>query len=208
MYPNNSLEILRPMNGLIMWFALFTVLFSVINLFNKEKVPGEVEFDNKSYFSLIFTLGMGVGVMVFGFNESAQLGGYDDVTNPIGLTLNHWIVIPWCIYVTFTIFEIYDVKYNLLPKWLRTVKTYLYGLMMMLGIGTSFALGVITVSDSFKVIYGVEIPSYALVILLGGLVTISLLRGIHKGMKVLSKFSMNLLYLFIVILVIIAPYNT
>ena len=58
MYPNNSLEILRPMNGLIMWFALFTVLFSAINLFNKEKVPGEVEFDNKSYFSLIFTLGI------------------------------------------------------------------------------------------------------------------------------------------------------
>lgn len=208
MYPNNSLQILKPMNGLITWFALFCVLFSFINLFNKEKVPGEIEFDNKSFFNLIFTLGMGVGILVFGFNESSQLSQYPDVRNPIGLTLNHWIVIPWCMYVTFTIFEIYDLKYNILPKWLKTVKVYLYGLMMMLGIGTSFALGVITVSDSIRTIWGYDIPSYALVILLGALVTISLLRGIHKGMKVLSNFSMNLLYVFIIILVIIAPSDT
>ena len=122
-YPSNSLEILKPLNGTIMWFGLFCVLFCLLNLFNKEKLPGEVEFTNRQYFNLLFTLGMGVGVLVFGFNEAPQLSQYSDCRNPISLTLNHWIVIPWAMYVTFTIFEIYDVKYNILPNWMRTAKT-------------------------------------------------------------------------------------
>ena len=40
-FPDNSLEILSPLNGLVMWFALFCVLFCIINLFNKETVPGK-----------------------------------------------------------------------------------------------------------------------------------------------------------------------
>lgn len=171
-------------------------------------MPGEKEFSNFAYINLLFTLGMGVGIMVYGFNEAAQLSAYPEVHNPIGLTINHWIVIPWAFYVTFAIFEIYNVKYQLLPKWLETVKVYIYGLLMMLGIGTSFALGVISISGAVETIYGVSIPSYALVILLGALVTTSLLRGIHKGMKQFAKWSMFLLYAFIVVMAFIAPSNT
>ena len=176
LFPNNSLEILSPMNGLIMWFANFCVVFCGLNLFNKDKVPGEKEFSNFAYINLLFTLGMGVGIMVYGFNEAAQLSLYAEVRNPIGLTINHWILIPWAFYVTFAIFEIYNLKYKLLPRWLEAIKTYVYGLLMMLGIGTSFALGVITISGAVKTIYNINIPSYALVILLGGLVTFSLLN--------------------------------
>ena len=208
LFPDNSLEILSPLNGLVMWFALFCVLFCFINLFNKERVPGEVEFSTFAYFNLLFTLGMGVGIMVYGFNEAAFLSQYPEVHNPIGLTINHWIVIPWAFYVTFAIFEIYDQKYNLLPNWLRIIKTYVYGLLMMLGIGTSFALGVITISGALENIYGINIPSYALVVLLGALVTISLLRGIHKGMKKFASISMILLYVFMVIMIFCAPSST
>ena len=208
LFPSNSLEILSPLNGLVMWFALACVVFCAVNLFNKEKVPGEKEFSNFAYINLLFTLGMGVGIMVYGFNEAAQLGLYPEVRNPIGLTLNHWIVIPWAFYVTFAIFEIYNQKYQLLPAWLETLKTYVYGLLMMLGIGTSFALGVISISGAVNTIYGITIPSYALVILLGALVTISLLRGIHKGMKQFAKWSMFLLYAFMILLIFIAPANT
>lgn len=208
LFPNNSLEILSPMNGLVMWFALACVIFCVVNLFNKEKVPGEKEFSNFAYINLLFTLGMGVGIMVYGFNEAAQLSLYPEVRNPIGLTINHWIVIPWAFYVTFAIFEIYNLKYKLLPKWLEIAKTYIYGLLMMLGIGTSFALGVISISGAVQTIYGINIPSYAFVVLLGALVTISLLRGIHKGMKLFAQWSMILLYVFILIMMFIAPANT
>ena len=208
LFPNNSLEILSPLNGLVMWFALFCVLFCIVNLFNKEIIPGEKEFSNFAYFNLLFTLGMGVGIMVYGFNEAASLSQYPEVHNSIGLTINHWIVIPWAFYVTFAIFEIYDQKYNLLPNWLKTIKTYIYSLLMMLGIGTSFALGVITISGSLQNVYGINVPSYALVIILGALVTISLLRGIHKGMKKFASFSMILLYVFMAILIFCAPSNT
>lgn len=208
LFPNNSIEILSPLNGLVMWFALFCVLFCVINLFNKETVPGEKEFSNFAYINLLFTLGMGVGIMVYGFNEAASLSQYPDVRHSIGLTINHWIVIPWAFYVTFAIFEIYDQKYNLLPNLLRTIKNYVYGLLMMLGIGTSFALGVISISSSFQNIYGINIPSYALVVLLGSLVTVSLLKGIHKGMKKFAQWSMILLYVFMAIMIFCAPSNT
>ena len=207
-FPSNSLTILRPLNGFIGWFAIFCVVFCAVNLFNKEKVPGEVEFSNSAFINLLFTLGMGVGIMVYAYNESASLAGYDDVRNPIGLTLNHWILIPWCFYVTFAIFEIYDEKYKLLPNWLRLVKVYLYGMLMMLGIGTSFALGVITISGACQHIYGVDVPSYSLVVILGALVTFSLLRGVHRGMKVFAKISMYILYGYIIIMVIVAPDDT
>lgn len=207
-FPNNSIKILSPLNGLIMWFALFCVFFCIVNLFNKETVPGEKEFSNFAYINLLFTLGMGVGIMVYGFNEAASLSQYPDVRNPIGLTINHWIVIPWAFYVTFAIFEIYDQKYGLLPKWVRTIKIYVYGLLMMLGIGTSFALGVISISGSIFYIYGIRIPSYVLVILLGSLVAVSLLRGIHKGMKMFAQWSMILLYVFMGVMIFCAPANT
>ena len=207
-FPSNSIAILKPLNGFIGWFAIFCVAFCIVNLFNKEKVPGEVEFSNSAFINLLFTLGMGVGIMVYAYNEAAQLSGYDDVRNPIGLTLNHWIVIPWCFYVTFAIFEIYDEKYRLLPDWMRSIKTYLYGLLMMLGIGTSFALGVITISGACKHIYGIEIPSYSLVVILGALVTFSLLRGIHRGMKMFAKISMFILYGYIAIMIVVAPSDT
>lgn len=207
-YPTNALSIMSPLTGVIMWFALFCVFFCFINLFNKDRVPGVKEFNNKDYLNLLFTVGMGVGIMIFGFNEAPQLSQYKDVHNAIGLTLNHWTIMPWCMYAMFTIFEIYDLKYKILPKWLESVKSYLYSLSMMLGIGTSFALGVIMISKSMNIIWGYDIPSYSLVILLGALVTISLLRGIHKGMAMFAKLSMYLLYIFIVILVIIAPKDT
>lgn len=207
-FPNNSLAILSPLNGLIAWFALFCVFFCIVNLFNKEKVPGEKEFSNSAFINLLFTLGMGVGIMVYAYNEAASLSQYPSVRNPIGLTLNHWIVIPWCFYVTFAIFEIYDEKYQLLPNWLRNVKIYVYGLLMMLGIGTSFALGVITISGAFSHIYNIDVPSYALVVLLGALVTVSLIRGIHKGMKVFAKISMYALYIYIIIMIVVAPSDT
>ena len=207
-FPSNSLTILKPLNGFIGWFAIFCVAFCIINLFNKERVPGEKEFSNSAFVNLLFTLGMGVGIMVYAYNESASLAAYEDVRNPIGLTLNHWIVIPWCFYVTFAIFEIYDEKYHLLPKWLGTVKTYLYGLLMMLGIGTSFALGVITISGACKHIYGIDIPSYSLVVILGSLVTFSLLRGVHRGMKMFAKVSMMILYAYMLIMIIVAPSDT
>lgn len=208
LFPTNAISILSPINGVVMWFALFCVVFCIANLFNKDRVPGDQEFSNGAYFNLLFTLGMGIGIMVYGFNEAPQLAGYEDVRNPIGLTVNHWIVIPWAFYVTFAIFEIYNQKYKLLPKWLETIKTYVYGLMMMLGIGTSFALGVLTVSGAIQTLYGVDVPSYILVILLGAVVTVSLLRGIHKGMKMFAKYSMYLLYIFIGILILIAPMDT
>ena len=208
LFPSNSLTILQPLNGFIGWFAIFCVAFCIINLFNKERVLGEVEFSNSAFINLLFTLGMGVGIMVYAYNEAASLSGYDDVRNPIGLTLNHWIVIPWCFYVTFAIFEIYDEKYKLLPEWLRSVKTYLYGLLMMLGIGTSFALGVITISGACKHIYGIDVPSYSLVVILGALVTFSLLRGVHRGMKVFAKISMYILYAYIFIMIVVAPSDT
>lgn len=208
MYPNNSLEILNPLNGLVSWFALFCVAFCIANLFNKEVIPGEREFSNRSYVALLFTLGMGVGIMIYGFNEAPYLSQYKDVRDPIALVLNHWTIIPWSIYVTFTLFEIYDQKYNLLPGWLRSAKNFLYGIMMLLGIGTSFALGVNQISGSLMTIYGLDVPNYALVVLLGAVVTYSLLRGLHKGMKVMATISMYLLYAFIVILAIAAPKDT
>lgn len=205
LFPSNSIGMLRPLNGFVMWTALFSVAFCFINLLNKERIPGKKEFTNMEYINLLFTLGTGVGIMIFGFNEAPQLIAYEGVRDPIGLVLNHWTIIPWCIYTMFAVFEIYDTKYHLLPKWLEIFKTYVYGIMMMVGIATSFGLGVITISGSLEVIYGVTVPSYALVVLLGAAVTVSLMLGLHKGLKNFSKVSMWLFYVFIGVLALIAP---
>lgn len=207
LYDGLNVGVLTPLNGFIQWFALFAVVFCVINLFNKEKVPGEKEFSNLSYLALVYSLGMGIGIMTFGFNEAPYLSQYEDCRNPLGLVLNHWTIVPFAIYGVFTIFEIYDLKYKILPKWLRSVKVYVYAFSMMLGIGTSFSLGVTTISDTANILYGINIPNYALVIILGALVTVSLLRGLHKGMKVFASVAMWLLLVFTIIMCIFLPSN-
>ena len=66
-FPSNSIAILQPLNGFIGWFAIFCVAFCFVNLFNKEKVPGDIEFSNPAFINLLFTLGMGVGIMVYAY---------------------------------------------------------------------------------------------------------------------------------------------
>lgn len=180
------------MHYLVIGTALFSIVFVLLNSNNKLKVPGEIEFSNISYFSLLFTLSMGIGILNFGFSEVYALSSYD-VKSPYGLMLNHWIIIPWCIYLVFTIFEIYDQIYKILPKYLRNIKDVVYSISMILGVAISFALCVIAISNTIKGLYAVNISYITLILILGGLTGVSLLLGIHKGMKVFSNITVFLL---------------
>lgn len=201
LFPSNALQIMKPVYSTVMWSALICLFVCFLGLFDKTRIPGNIEFSNWSWFGLLFTTGMGIGILNYAFQEAVMLSEYNDpVANPLGQVFNHWTLIPWGLYTAYVIFETYDMNYNLTPKWFKSIKTIIYAVAMMLGIGISFALGVIAISGAASHIYGVNIPSYALVILLGLLVTVSILRGMHKGLKVFSNIAMTAMYGYIILL--------
>ena len=203
--PTNMLSIMQPVNSTIMYFCLVMIVVCIIGLFDKTKVPGEREFSNFSYFNILFCLGMGVGLVTYGFTEVNFLATYPEVRNPYSLVLHHWTLVPWCLYSAFTIFEIYQAKYNFLPNWLVKIKDYLYATLMMIGIGISFVLGVTTLSNGIEYLFGVKIPSILLVVVLASLVTTSLLLGLHRGIKNFSNVCNILFLIFSVIVIASVP---
>lgn len=199
-FPDNSLALMSPLYGFIMASALVMLGVCLLMLFSSERLPGKIEYSTISWFAMVFTTGMGIGLLNYAFQEAAMLQEYHDPGNPIGQVLNHWTLIPWGLYTAYLIFEVYDEKYDLTPKWFKTAKTYIYSVSMMLGIGISFALGVTTISGALQSIYGFVIPPYALVVLLASLVAVSVLRGMHKGLKLFSNITMGVFYGYIVLL--------
>jgi len=123
----------------------------------------------------------------------------------LGVTMVHWCIYQFATFTTFVIFELYDLKYNVLPKWLKTAKIYIYGFSMVIGISTSFVSGSLTLSNSLMDVYNINIPPVAIVMFIGAIVAFSVLRGLHKGMAVLARITMVILAVFLIMCCFILP---
>lgn len=198
--------------------ALIVLPVGKIRIGGEEARP---DFSLLSWFAMLFAAGMGIGLMFWSVAEpvayytdwaGTPLGvGAGDAAASLGSTMYHWGLHPWAIYGVVALslaffaynkglpLTIRSTFYPLLGDrvWGRTgdvidilaVLATLFGLATSLGLGARQAAGGIEFLFDFQ---GGLITQIGIIVGVTSVALISVLRGIHGGVKLLSNINMVL----------------
>lgn len=212
------------------WFyilavALFLIfaLFLMLSRYGDVKLgpdDSEPEYSYVSWFAMLFSAGMGIGLMFFGVAEPIQHyanppvgegGTIESARQAMVLTFFHWGLHAWAIYIVIGLALAYFAFRRGLPLTLRSSLFPLIGkrihgpighaidifavLGTMFGIATSLGFGVLQVNAGFAHLFGLPVNTTVQVILIAvitGMATLSAASGLDKGVKILSELNILL----------------
>lgn len=191
-YPTNYEQLFTPLNGGIVAFGYLSLIAAVILLVPNIKIPGEKTISNLSFLHLSITLGIACAFFSWTVDTTyISATGTDRTPHAVIMFLyGPW---EWVMFLPFILVEIYD-SIKGLPKWLTTIKTYVSAISMMLAISISLMAGCTTIPRIINTLWGVEISPFLMMVPIACLVGFSVMKGIHKGMKVFSNITMTLMY--------------
>lgn len=173
-----------------------------------------------SWFSMIFCAGMGIGLLFWGAAEplyhfmNPPIAGSTSIgqkeTNALMLSFLHWSFIPWAIY-GFTAMSIAFLGLNLkkgffftsvlkhsksdsrLRKVFKNVIDFITLIAILFGVSCSFAIAVMALEGGLKNVFNIGISPLArisIIVFITICYLISSMRGLSKGIRVLSNLSM------------------
>jgi len=193
----------------------------------------EPEYSNLSWFAMLFSAGMGIGLMFFGVAEPVMHymappqsagGTVEAAREAMQLTFFHWGLHAWSIYAIVALILGYFAHRHGLPLTLRSalyplIGERIYGKIgasvdifaiigTTCGIATSLGLGVIQINAGLEHLFGIPVNSTIQVILIVvtmGLATASVILGLDAGIKRLSQLNMLLAAILIFCIVAVGP---
>jgi choline/glycine/proline betaine transport protein len=218
-------------------FVVFSVWIAIsrfgdIRLGKDDEAP---EFGLKSWFAMLFSAGMGIGLMFWGVAEPlfhyaspppGVEGSSADVANAaMGRTFLHWGVHAWAIYVVVGLAVAYAVHRRGLPVSIRWALEPLLGdrvkgwvgdvidvvavVGTLFGVATSLGFGVSQVGAGMEFMGLVGENSAGLQVLLIAAITVvatlSVASGIGHGIKWLSNINLGLAGVLLVTVVLLGP---
>jgi betaine/carnitine transporter, BCCT family len=189
------------------------------------------DFSLMSWFAMLFAAGMGIGLMFWSvaepvgyftewFGTPLNVGGGDG-TAALGATMYHWGLHPWAIYGVVALALAFFTYNKGLPLTIRSTFYPLLGdrvwgpighvidtlavLATLFGLATSLGLGAQQAAGGLEFLFDIPATLATQVIIIAGVTAIALisvLRGIHGGVRVLSNINMvmAILLLFFVII--------
>jgi choline/glycine/proline betaine transport protein len=203
-------------------FLIF-VIFLMLSRYGDVKLgpdDSEPEYSYLSWFAMLFSAGMGIGLLFFGVAEPIQhyarppVGAgstIESARQAMVLTFFHWGVHAWAIYIVVGLALAYFAFRRGLPLTLRSSLFPLIGqrihgpighaidifavLGTMFGVATSLGFGVLQVNAGFAHLFGMPVSTTAQVILIAvitGMATLSAGTGLDKGVKRLSELNIIL----------------
>ena len=212
------------------WFYILTVagflifvVFLTLSKYGDIKLGpdwSEPEYSHLSWFAMLFSAGMGIGLVFFGVAEPmlhyaepprGDPLSVDSARQAMVLTFFHWGVHAWSIYAVVGLALAYFAFRRGLPLTPRSALYPLLGsrihgpighaidifavLGTMFGVATSLGLGVLQVNAGLAFIAGVPQSPGVQIALIAGitlLATLSVYLGLDKGVKRLSEFNIVL----------------
>lgn len=212
------------------WFYILVVatilLFTIYIAISKN---GEIklgpdhskpDYSNISWFAMLFSAGMGIGLMFFGVAEpvmhflsppNATAETVDAARKAMSITIFHWGFHAWAIYAIVAILLAFFSYRHKLPLTLRSalypiIGEKIYGVIghtvdsfavigTVFGVATSLGFGVLQVNAGFNHVFGMPIGINSQVILIAVITcfaTLSVVTGLDKGIKMLSEINMAL----------------
>jgi betaine/carnitine transporter, BCCT family len=217
-------------NFFVLFCLLLIILpYGKIRIGGEDAKP---DFSLISWFAMLFAAGMGIGLMFWSvaepvgyftewFGTPLDVGG-DDATAALGATMYHWGLHPWAVYGVVALGLAFFTYNKGLPLTIRSVFYPLLGdrvwgpfghvidtlavLATLFGLVTSLGLGAQQAAGGIEFLFGISSGLATQIIIISGVTAIALisvLRGIHGGVRVLSNINM-VMAVFLLAFVIIA----
>lgn len=203
-------------------FVVFVIALAISGFGRIKLGPdhSEPDYTYGSWFAMLFSAGMGIGLMFFGVAEPVM----HFVTPPVGdpetveaarqamrITFFHWGIHAWAIYAVVAMSLAYFAFRHGLPLTIRSslyplIGERIYGpighivdtfavLGTIFGVATSLGFGVIQINSGLEYLFGVPSTVTIQVLLIAGITaiaTVSVGLGLDAGIRRLSVLNMIL----------------
>lgn len=191
------------------------------------------DFSYHSWFAMLFSAGMGIGLMFFGVAEpvmhylSPPVGTPETIEaakQAMQLTFFHWGLHAWAIYAIVALILAFFSYRHGLPLTLRSalypiIGDKIYGpighavdifavIGTVFGVATSLGYGVLQVNAGLNHLFGVpinETTQVILIVVITGLATLSVVSGLDKGIRILSEINLGLAVLLLLLVLLLGP---
>ncbi len=193
----------------------------------------EPDFSFSSWFAMLFSAGMGIGLVFFGVGEpvmhflSPPQGGpgtIEAAKEAMGITFFHWGFHAWAIYaIVALILAFFSYRHNL-PLTLRSalyplIGDRIYGpighvtdifaiIGTVFGVATALGYGVLQVNSGLNYLFDITVDTQnqvVLIIAITGLATLSVASGLDKGIRRLSELNLLLALLLMLMVIMLGP---
>ena len=212
------------------WFyvlsvAIFLILLIYIALSDMGKIKlgpdhSQPNYSNASWFALLFTAGMGIGLMFFGVAEpvmhyvSPPEGAGETIQaaqQSMRVTFFHWGFHAWAIYTVVGLALAYFAYRHNLPLKIRSalypiIGQKIYGpigdavdtfatIGTVFGVATTLGFGVTQINSGLNYLFGIQQTASTqviLIIVVSTMASMSVFLGLDKGIKRLSELNLIL----------------
>ena len=216
-------------------FLVFVVALALSSFGQVKLGPdhSEPQYSNLTWFSMLFSAGMGIGLMFFGVAEpimhfTAPPVGVGDTVEAareaMKITFFHWGLHAWAIYAVVGLSLAYFSFRHNLPLTMRSalyplIGERIYGplghavdifavLGTMFGIATSLGLGVLQINSGLTFLLGAPESIMLQLALIAGitlLATASVVSGLDVGIRRLSELNLLLAVVLVLFVLIAGP---
>lgn len=214
-------------------FLIF-VLYLAFSKFGHIRLGGkdaEPEFKTLSWFAMLFSAGMGIGLLFWSIAEPinhfssppmAEGQSMEAAKEAMNFTFLHWGLHAWGIYALVGLALAYFTYSRGLPLTIRSVfypflGDRIYGIIgdiidifavlsTLFGLATSLGFGVQQVAAGLSHVFEISGDITTQVLLIAGITgvaTLSVVLGVDKGVRVLSEWNMRIAVVLLVLVVIL-----
>lgn len=191
------------------------------------------DYSKITWFSMLFSAGMGIGLMFFGVAEPvmhflappvAEAGSVEAAREAMKITFFHWGLHAWAIYAIVALILAFFAYRHGLPLTLRSalyplIGDKIYGpighivdvfavIGTVFGVATSLGYGVTQINAGINYLFDIPVSDTVQILLIIGvtlLAVISVTTGLDKGIRRLSELNMILAVLLLVFVLLLGP---
>ncbi len=219
------------------WTVVIIFIISIVLIFTKvakvriggvEAVP---EYSNFSWYSMLFSAGMGIGIMFYGvaepilhYHTTPLFNVENDINSALATSYLHWGVQAWAIYGIIALglaFYSYNLNLPLAPRSLLypILKEKIYSkigdvidgiciVTTIFALSSSLGLGSMQVNSGFNYLVNLDISTFSQVIIIifvTSLAIVSVISGVSKGVRILSELNVKLMILLFASFLLLGP---
>ena len=225
-------------------FVLSTVAFLVFaavlafSRFGRVRLGADddrPEFRTVSWVAMMFSAGMGIGLMFFAVAEpishmtappagTERAGTEGAAQQAMAISYFHWALHPWAVYAIVGLALAYFTFRRGMPNLISSAFYPLLGdrvngpigrsidilaiFATLFGSATSLGLGALQINSGLDFLWGIE-PADGVAVLIIAVLTaafvLSAVSGVHKGVQWLSNINMVLAILLVLFLLVVGP---
>jgi len=209
-------------------FFIVFCLWLAFGQYGKVRIGGEgaeTEFSLFSWFSMLFSAGMGIGLLYFGVSEPIQhflkppmpqANTADLAIQALDFTFLHYGLHAWSIYCIVGLSLAYFAFNRGLPFSLRSIFYPIIGdkingiygnivdiiavVATLFGLATSLGFGARQIATGLQFLFGIDSGVYTqitVILVITLIATVSVVTGLKKGVRFLSRLNLILALVFL-----------